>query len=130
GAGVDGLHITAGSSTVRGLVINGFQSLVGNDTRGNGIVLDTLGGDAVQGNFIGTNPSGTVAVANAFDVLVDHSANNLIGGATPAARNVIAAADHIGISLGNTLTQSGSGTTGNSVQRNYIDNDVTSNVDV
>jgi len=126
-AGTDGLHITAGNSTVRGLVINGFKVLVGNQDQGNGIVLDTMGGDVLQGNFIGTDPSGTAAVANAIDVLVGHSANNLIGGDTPAARNVIAAADRIGISLGISFG-SGSGTTGNSVQGNYIGTDVTGNV--
>jgi CSLREA domain-containing protein len=51
GAGVDGLRITAGGSTVRGLVINRFG--------GDGIQLDTAGGNTIEGNYIGTNTSGT-----------------------------------------------------------------------
>jgi hypothetical protein len=49
-----GLAINAGNSTVRGLVINGFLN-------GNGIILQGAGGDRVQGNFIGTDVSGTLA---------------------------------------------------------------------
>ena len=51
GVGVHGLHITAGSSTVRGLVINRFG--------GSGIVLETTGGNMIEGNFIGTNVTGS-----------------------------------------------------------------------
>jgi hypothetical protein len=50
-----GLTINGGSSTVRGLVINGFPA------PSNGIILQGAGGDRVQGNFIGTDVSGTRA---------------------------------------------------------------------
>jgi hypothetical protein len=49
-----GLAINGGNSTVRGLVLNGFLN-------GNGIILQGAGGDRVQGNFIGTDVSGTRA---------------------------------------------------------------------
>src|SRR5205807_10367766 len=42
------LSISAGSSTVRGLVINRGSALYG-------ISLDTNGGNIIEGNFIGTN---------------------------------------------------------------------------
>src|SRR5712691_228796 len=45
GAGVDGLRITAGGSTVRGLIINRFSS--------DGIELATNGGNTIVGNIIG-----------------------------------------------------------------------------
>src|SRR6185295_17059681 len=45
GAGADGLHITGGGSTVRGLVINNFS--------GDGIELATNGGNTIVGNIIG-----------------------------------------------------------------------------
>jgi CSLREA domain-containing protein len=134
GTGVDGLHITAGNSTVRGLVINGFQQgTVAPFAGGDGIVLDTGGGNVIEGNFIGTNVSGTAVTGNdRSGVVADHSANNLIGGNTPAARNVISngtATNHdIGVSLGNIITLSGSGVTGNIVQGNYIGTDVTGTV--
>src|SRR5205823_6177876 len=46
GGVISGLTITAGSSTVRGLVINRFTN--------HGIDLQTNGGNVVTGNFIGT----------------------------------------------------------------------------
>ena len=49
------LSITAGGSSIRGLVIDGFFQA---------IVLEARGGDVVAGDFIGTNPAGTAALAN------------------------------------------------------------------
>ena len=49
-----GLDIRAGGSVVRGLAINGFP--------GPQIQLATSGGNIVQGNFIGTDITGTVGV--------------------------------------------------------------------
>lgn len=48
---VVGLRITAGSSTVRGLVMNRFS--------GGTIRIDTNGNNVIAGNFIGTNAAGT-----------------------------------------------------------------------
>lgn len=51
-----GLWITAGNSNVRGLVINRFA--------GDGIRLETLGGNIIEGNFIGVDPTGQIARGN------------------------------------------------------------------
>ena len=51
GVDVNGLHITAGSSTVRGLVINRFSR--------SGILLDSSGDNVIAGNFLGTDVTGT-----------------------------------------------------------------------
>ena len=107
GAGVNGLTFSAGNSTVRGFVINGFT--------GDGIDLTTNGGDTVQGNYIGTNAAGTAALANGSSgVLISGSADNTIGGTTAAARNIISGNTGDGIDI------TGSGTTGNLVEGNYI----------
>jgi len=106
---VAGLEITAGNSVVRGLVINRF---------GAGITLKTNGNNTVQGNFIGTNPSGTSALGNDFGGMYIHdsSNNNLIGGTTAAARNIISgngfANNYEGIRIYNA--------SGNTIQGNYI----------
>ncbi len=77
-----GLVITAGNSTVRGLVINRFSS--------DGIWLDANDSNLVEGNFIGTDATGTSALPNGGNgILITHSSNNMIGGTTPAARNLI-----------------------------------------
>src|SRR5262249_31447605 len=45
GGGADGLTLSGGSSAVKGIAITNFS--------GNGIRLDTSGGDTIQSNYIG-----------------------------------------------------------------------------
>jgi uncharacterized repeat protein (TIGR01451 family) len=88
-----GLRINAPGCTVRGLVINRFSRY--------GIeVANVSGGGTIAGNFIGTDPSGTVAEGNqAGGILVNNSANVIIGGPTTAARNLISGNRNDGIDL-------------------------------
>ncbi|MDH4261024.1 MAG: hypothetical protein OEW16_12095, partial [Gammaproteobacteria bacterium] len=82
GAGVTGLSISAGASTVRGLIVNSFLH--------SGIALSGSGGNTVQGNYLGTNAAGTASSQNDQQgVYINGSPNNLIGGTTVAQRNVI-----------------------------------------
>jgi uncharacterized protein YjbI with pentapeptide repeats len=112
-----GLTITAGNSTVRGLIINSFS--------GSGILIQGCpeapcgeagtGGNRVQGNFIGTNSSGTEPDANTFNgVHIIDSPNNTIGGTTSAARNVISGNQGEGVRIDGAIA------TGNVIQGNYI----------
>jgi hypothetical protein len=111
GAAAVGLTITAGDSTVRGLVINRF---------GTGIALLGNGGNVVQGNYIGTDATGTDALGNLGDgVLIRDGRNNLIGGTVPGAGNLIS-----GNSDGVYAYGEAQDTTGNAVQGNYISTDV------
>src|SRR5262249_38992206 len=89
--GASGLRISAGNSTVRGLAVNGFILPSGStdDTLGNGILLLGAGGNHIEGNFLGTDPTGTVARPNQNAGIFVASPNNTVGGTTPAARNVI-----------------------------------------
>jgi hypothetical protein len=89
GAGLNGATITIGG-TLPG---------TGNVIAGNGTNVDindlTDGGQAsdsiVQGNLIGTDATGTVGIANqGFGVsILNNPTDMLIGGTTPAARNII-----------------------------------------
>jgi VCBS repeat-containing protein len=83
GVGSNGLIVTAGSSTIRGLVINRFSN--------SGLLLLNGGGNHTEGNFIGTSASGLTAAGNESNgiTLDAGSNNNTIGGAAAAARNVI-----------------------------------------
>src|ERR1043166_70022 len=84
----NGLVITGGGSTVRGLVINLFRKHNDVSTSGIGILIYKNGGNVIEGNFIGTNVDGTDALGN--DIGVDiRSDENGIGGATAGAGNVI-----------------------------------------
>src|SRR5258706_3929301 len=105
--GSSGLQINASSCEVRGLVINRFAD---------GIFItssSTTTGNIIQGNFIGTDPSGTIARGNANGVQIQHSTNNLIGGTTTSARNVISGNGSRGI-----FVATGSST--NVIQGNFI----------
>jgi CSLREA domain-containing protein len=111
GPDADGLMVSASHSTIRGLVIGGFSR--------NGVFV--LGGEAnaITGNFIGTDSSGTSARTNngPGGILVIDSTNNVIGGATPALRNVISG-NHHGVYV------TGVGSTGNVIVGNFIGTDV------
>jgi hypothetical protein len=101
-----GLEISAGSTKVLGLDITGF---------GVGVQLESGGSNTVAGNIIGLDPSG-VADANTVGVVVrSDSANNLIGGQSQLARNVISGNSTYGVQIGGT-----SGVTANVVSGNYI----------
>lgn len=93
GAAANGLHISAGGSTVRGLAINRFTA--------SGIRLSTNGNNIVEGCFIGTGIGGTNDRGNTADgiVITTNSANNIIGGTTAAARNVISGNNQHGVHI-------------------------------
>ena len=105
GSGANGLTIDAGGTTVRGLAINRFDS--------EGIEL-TASGCVVQGNHLGTDISGSIALGNDDGVEISYASNNTIGGAAYAARNVISGNNDDGIDI------EGSSAWGNLVQGNYI----------
>src|SRR5207244_3939850 len=58
----------------------------------------------VTGNFVGTNPQGTVAEPNGIDgIRIESSNHNTIGGTTPEARNVASGNTIDGIHVVGTL---------------------------
>ncbi|HEY2103350.1 MAG TPA: CSLREA domain-containing protein [Chthoniobacterales bacterium] len=107
------LNINADNCTVRGLVINSAQS------NRSGIHVFGHNSSVIEGNFIGTDPTGTVARPNTgFGVLFDFNSNdNTLGGTTPAARNLISG--NAGVSA---VDFKGPG---NIVQGNLIGTDIT-----
>ena len=104
GAGVNGLHLAAGSdgSTIRGLVIGGFTN--------HGILIDSSA-NQVFGNHVGTDVSGLTVRANLNGVVLVGD-DNRIGGAGVGERNVIAGNSFRGIGL--------NGANGTRIQGNYI----------
>ncbi len=111
-AGGNGLTLASGSggSTIRGLVINRFVT---------GILIQSAG-NFVTGNFIGIDPTGTAARTNTSHGIQIESASNLIGGTTPAARNVISASGSNVLQSRAGIFWNVAGATGNTVQGNYI----------
>ena len=103
--GSDGLWISGGGSTIRGLIITGFNN--------RGISLTGSGGNTIVGNWIGVNADGTSANGNATGIYIA-SANNLIGGTTAQDRNVISGNSSANIVI------SGATALSNTVTGNYI----------
>lgn len=102
---VNGLTIAAGGCTVRGLAVNAFAR--------QGIELQGAG-NVVAGSFVGTNVTGTAKQQNGLSGIFVGSANNVIGGTTPAARN---------LSSGNIFHDveiNGAAANGNQVQGNLL----------
>ena len=105
-----GLRLSQSGVTVKGLVINGFN------TRGVLITGAGATGNTVTGCYIGTNAAGTAAVANTFEgIRIESGATgNRVGGSTAAARNVISGNAAQGISIRD------AGTNGNFIEGNWI----------
>jgi hypothetical protein len=76
-----GLEINGDNSTVRGLIINRFSFY--------GIFLVNADNCVIEGNFIGTDPTGTLSLGNSGTGIRVAGGGNRIGGTVPAARNLI-----------------------------------------
>lgn len=83
-----------------------------------GIGLGTIGaagGNIVQGNKIGADATGMLDYGNGLrGVSIDSNPNNLIGGNSAAARNIISGNN------GSAIVIAGAGATTNTIQGNYI----------
>jgi hypothetical protein len=117
GSGVsgDGIRITGGGSTLRGLVVNGF----GDD----GIHITGSGGNVIEGCYIGTNADGSAPRGNDETGIRIETANNRVGGTAIAQRNVISG--NRGRGTTGAIYIYGSAATGNVVQGNFIGLDAT-----
>jgi CSLREA domain-containing protein len=106
------LSYGAENSMVRGLVINRFVDEAG-------IHLGATGGHVIEGNYIGTDITGTQARGNKIGVWILYlSSDNIIGGTTPGARNLISGNIEAGVVISESVP------TNNVVMGNYIGTDV------
>lgn len=96
----DGVNV----SEMGGVLIGGPLSAARNVISGNrqdGVVFTRgTSSSGIQGNYIGLNAAGTAAVPNGESgVKLEDSAGNVVGGTTPAARNIISGNRGDGVSL-------------------------------
>jgi CSLREA domain-containing protein len=112
----DGLDLGTGSdsSVVRGLVLNHWS--------GASILLYNSGSHTIAGNFVGTDPTGSVAEPNGggatgVSLALAAASNVTVGGVDPADRNLISGNGSAGVT-----TDFG---TGNVIQGNLIGTDAT-----
>ncbi len=111
-------HDGAAGNTVGGTAAGARNVISGNGTAG--VVLTDTSANVIEGNFIGTDATGTAPVSNVGDgvQILNGSTGNVIGGTAPGAGNVISA--NRGDSGGVVVVAS----SGNLVEGNYIGTDV------
>jgi len=114
-----GIRINAPNITIGGNTSGAGNLISGN--KGNGIDV-FVGNATIQGNFIGSNSAGATKVSNASGVVIRGAANNIIGGTTIGARNLISGNAEAGVRILD------AGATNNLVQGNFIGTDATGTV--
>ncbi len=128
--GTDGTGTNALANGDGVTVSNAFQNIIGGIAAGAGNLISGNGADGVriedaanhwlQGNFIGTDATGTNALGNGLNgVSILGSPSNTVGGATVGAGNVISGNGQRGVVL------TGAGAHHNLVAGNLIGTDVT-----
>ncbi|MEM7252470.1 MAG: LamG-like jellyroll fold domain-containing protein, partial [Pseudomonadota bacterium] len=119
----DGVRVNSlgNTNTIGGTSTTERNLIAGNNA--NGVRLDGAGvhSNAVIGNYIGVDVTGTSDLGNANDgvIVLNGSNNNDIGDTVAGSRNVISGNDRYGIYL------TGGGVTGNEVEGNYIGTNAT-----
>jgi hypothetical protein len=119
--GVQGVVIAAGAQNN---TVGGSSAADRNVISGNGynVVISGVGtnGNAVKGNYIGTDAAGTAALLNGRGVIIAGGAqNNTIGGNSAGERNVISGSNDLGVVI------TDAGTNGNTLKGNYIGTNAT-----
>ncbi len=117
-----------------GNLIGGLSQNQGNVISGNssgvifeGAVTNSLAtNNTLQGNLIGTDFTGTLNKGNRFNLTLIDAPNNIVGGSSAAARNIISGANSsTDTSIGTGIAITGSQSFGNAIIGNYIGTDIT-----
>src|SRR5262249_39429538 len=112
-----GIDVNSSSGNKIGGAAPGAGKLISRNKDGGVILRNASLTNVVQGNFIGTDATGTQAVGNQIGISVHDANDNQIGGAGPGEGNLISGnADGVALF---------SNSTGNRVQGNRIGTDVT-----
>jgi hypothetical protein len=121
----DGIDIDGGSNNI----IGGTEPGAGNVIAGSinagslgehGINVERSSSNIIQGNFIGTDRTGTIALRNeGIGIIMSLGQNNVIGGTAPGAGNIIAFNGRAGIYI-STSSSIPVPTLGNSIRGNSI----------
>jgi len=105
------------NGTTPGGPCTGDCNLISGNNINGGVVIDQAAtGSIIQGNFIGTDVTGNKAISNGVsggysEGILSYAAAAMIGGTTPAARNVVSGNVGTGIQVGGLFT---------TVQGNYL----------
>ncbi|MEZ6091828.1 MAG: SdrD B-like domain-containing protein [Pirellulaceae bacterium] len=117
-------NVIGGPGSGEGNVISG-NGTPGEDNPGNaGVYIHSINGRAdsnsVEGNYIGVDASGAMALGNLFNgISIVDSANNIIGGSDPGSRNIVSGNGKIGIAI------AGATSSNNRILGNFIGTNAT-----
>ena len=106
----DGIYIIAPNNTIGGTTAEARNVISGNCY---GVYITAASGNVIEGNYIGTNATGTAAVANYYGIYIG-GPNNTIGGTAAGAANLIFGNTSFGVGMWE------SASTGNSIRGNAI----------
>ena len=113
-----GIFVTNSDDTIGGTSLRDRNVISGN---GDGMFIYlTAARNTVAGNYIGTDPTGTIAVPNANGLNINNgAADTVVGGPLPSYRNVISGNLDFGVIVNTTP--------GTVIRANYLGVDVTGN---
>ena len=117
-----GLDILGAPNNIIGGTIPGERNIIsGNEECGVIIAYSPAKGNLIEGNYIGTDVTGTGPLGNKYSGvdISDGASGNTIGGKTPDTRNVISGNVQAGVIIFDHTS------TGNMIKGNYIGTDVT-----
>src|SRR5262249_44391962 len=89
GNGGGGVLLVGDEGTLVGGTATGARNLISGNAQAGVLVAGGHSGMVVQGNYIGTDATGTKALGNALDGVLVNGPNNTIGGTAAGARNLI-----------------------------------------
>jgi len=143
GSNKTGVTISSACNNTIGGTMSGARNVVSgneinNTDQGPGISIEgrrpgaagcMASGNVVQGNFVGTDATGTYAIPNSAGVYIDTANGNTVGGTMPAARNLVSGNTTIGITVDGSFANGlGTSATQNIIEGNYVGTDVTGTV--
>lgn len=118
----DGIRIVGDRNDVSGNVVAGVERGI----RISGSTNDASTDNRIEGNFVGTDIEGKVDLGNCCGgISIEGAAtSNIVGGSSPASRNVISGNGGIGLQLGDSPLA-----VGNVAEGNFIGTDVSGTLD-
>jgi len=114
GNAIDGVLISGSSNNTIGGTATGDRNIISGNSANGVEISGGATGNVVEGDYLGTDVTGTAVLSNSSSAVFVQGADNTIGGLAAAARNVIAGTGYAGIRI------NGTSATGNTVENNYI----------
>jgi fibronectin type 3 domain-containing protein len=117
---IEGFNLVnnAHESEIRGLVIVGYRP--GDDGMNGFAIVAETNNNIFEGNFIGIDADGETAIPNSRGIQIMNASNNLIGGTTAEARNVISGNLSIGVAIFGDQERPGPNSFDNKIIGNYF----------